>query len=279
MLETGLFWLSKLGPALFYPLPFALAAGGLVLAALPKLPRRRAVKPLLWGLWALLGLASQPLLAEAWAQAWEVPLGWQGAENGDAGAEAPFDAVVVLGGAVIPTVSPPGHPQTNSAAERLSAAFALWRAGKAPVLVHSGGSGTPWNQEQREDGPVRDWLIQAGLPEEALVLETESRNTWENAVNTLALARERGWTRLAVVTSAWHVPRARGHFRAAASTGAAPESGLQPQVTWFAADTLGQAPEGPDALIPDPWALIMTESLLKEAVGLGVSALLGRWQP
>jgi uncharacterized SAM-binding protein YcdF (DUF218 family) len=46
------------------------------------------------------------------------------------------------------------------------------------------------------------------------VREGASRNTHENAVECAKIARERGWTRLLLVTSARHMKRAAGCFRA-----------------------------------------------------------------
>lgn len=45
-------------------------------------------------------------------------------------------------------------------------------------------------------------------------MEAASRNTRENAIETARVASARGWRTLLVVTSAAHVPRAMGCFRA-----------------------------------------------------------------
>jgi uncharacterized SAM-binding protein YcdF (DUF218 family) len=47
-----------------------------------------------------------------------------------------------------------------------------------------------------------------GVPREALLLEGRSRNTHENAVETLNILQARGVKRILLVTSAMHMPRA-----------------------------------------------------------------------
>jgi uncharacterized SAM-binding protein YcdF (DUF218 family) len=55
--------------------------------------------------------------------------------------------------------------------------------------------------------------LDAGAAESAIRLETSSRNTFENARETARIARQHGWTRVALVTDRWHMPRARMLFR------------------------------------------------------------------
>ncbi len=52
-----------------------------------------------------------------------------------------------------------------------------------------------------------------GVPEAAMLMESESRTTRENAVLTEKMLRERGTNRILLVTSAMHMPRALATFR------------------------------------------------------------------
>ena len=68
-----------------------------------------------------------------------------------------------------------------------------------------------------EDSPpqarvaIQHWrtqmLVDAGVPREALMFETESSNSWEEAQNTLALMRKHGWRRVLVVSDPPHMRR------------------------------------------------------------------------
>ena len=84
---------------------------------------------------------------------------------------------------------------------RILRARRVYRAGKAPLIVISAG---PVPEAQL----IADLLIELGAPRSALILETESRNTRENAVNTAAIFKEHVWRTGLLVTSGAHMPRA-----------------------------------------------------------------------
>jgi len=94
---------------------------------------------------------------------------------------------------------------------RVALAVGLYREGKAPLLLMSGGgAGTV------SEAPVmRDLASEAGVPETALLLEAESQNTFENAANTARLLREIDKTRIVLVSDRAHLPRAARMFRRA----------------------------------------------------------------
>lgn len=54
-----------------------------------------------------------------------------------------------------------------------------------------------------------------GVPEEAILLESESGTTYENALYNRGLLEAHGLKRVLLVTSAWHMPRALATFRSA----------------------------------------------------------------
>jgi uncharacterized SAM-binding protein YcdF (DUF218 family) len=55
-------------------------------------------------------------------------------------------------------------------------------------------------------------LEQLGVPRSAMWLETQSRNTYENALYSQKILQAKGIQRVILVTSAWHMPRAVGVF-------------------------------------------------------------------
>lgn len=59
---------------------------------------------------------------------------------------------------------------------------------------------------------MRRLCRELGVPDEALLLEAQSRSTWDNARFTAALLRARGLGRVLLVTDAFHLYRARQHF-------------------------------------------------------------------
>jgi uncharacterized SAM-binding protein YcdF (DUF218 family) len=84
-------------------------------------------------------------------------------------------------------------------------------AGKARFVIASGGA--------LRKGPAETYAMAAlltawGVPQEAIILETASRNTYENAINSKRLLEAHGLHQVLLVTSALHMPRALALFRA-----------------------------------------------------------------
>ncbi len=125
-----------------------------------------------------------------------------------------YDAVIVLGGGMNGIItSQTGMPAYTDAAERVLTAFELLRAGRAKSAILSGGvwPGSP-PEVKTESRLMADALEGWGIDPSRLVLEERSTNTHENAVESARIARERGFTRDLLVTSAAHMLRARGCF-------------------------------------------------------------------
>ncbi len=125
------------------------------------------------------------------------------------------DGIVVLGGAVSPDVSAARKETAlNEAAERMTAIAELARAYPKAPIVFTGGSGRLFGGASEADF-VTGLFASFGIPPERVVLETNARNTVENAVNTKALVQPKAGERWLLVTSAYHMPRAVGIFRKA----------------------------------------------------------------
>lgn len=119
------------------------------------------------------------------------------------------EAIVVLGGGVNPPGPPRPMAEMNEAGDRLTYAAKLYQEGVAPHLLLSGGGVTVDGQQlYPEAETMAELLTLMGVPREALWLETESRNTYENAVESKRLLDPKGINRIVLVTSALHMPRA-----------------------------------------------------------------------
>jgi len=107
---------------------------------------------------------------------------------------------VVLGARVRP------DGRASAALERrMRVAVSLYQAGLAPLLVLSGGG----RQAVPEAEVMRDLALAAGVPESALMLESRSLTTLENATETARLLAPGGRVAIALVTDGYHVLRAR----------------------------------------------------------------------
>jgi uncharacterized SAM-binding protein YcdF (DUF218 family) len=130
--------------------------------------------------------------------------------------EGPVAGIIVLGGGLSPEGSKAvGHAQLNDSVERITQMVALARAYPEAKVIFSGGSGAVFRQDVREADYVPDLVRSLGFDPARIVLERESRNTWENAVESKKIMQPREGETWLLVTSAWHMPRAVGCFRAA----------------------------------------------------------------
>lgn len=121
----------------------------------------------------------------------------------------PYDAVVVLGGFVN---QGPEVPDYTEGIDRLFAAFDLLRTGRARHALLCGGRVS--REEPSAESAILERQLEAwGIARERIVIDEQSRNTHQNAVEAARIVRERGWTRLLLVTSAFHFERAAGCFR------------------------------------------------------------------
>jgi uncharacterized SAM-binding protein YcdF (DUF218 family) len=111
---------------------------------------------------------------------------------------ATADAIGVLGAAEYD-----GRPSPVYRA-RLDHALQLYHRGIAPLIVTLGGPGG----DQYTEGSVgREYLMSKGVPESAIIAETESRNTEESARRIAVIARVNDLHRLVVVSDDTHMFR------------------------------------------------------------------------
>jgi uncharacterized SAM-binding protein YcdF (DUF218 family) len=111
---------------------------------------------------------------------------------------APADAIGVLGAAEYD-----GRPSPVYRA-RLDHARSLFNRGIAPLIITMGGDGG----DQFTEGAVgREYLMGMGVPEVAIIAETQSRNTEDSARRIAVIARANGLRRLVIVSDGTHLFR------------------------------------------------------------------------
>ena len=162
----------------------------------PPLPRSRRLPSVPIGmLWRIL-ISLLSLLVMGSTAAWALDRYGQREPP-----EETFDAIVVLGC----RVQADGTPST-ALRERTRRAVELWREGRAPVIILTGGVGEHPPSEARAAADVARAL---GVPESALLLEERSRSTAENA---RFAAEKFDGRRILLVSDAYHVFRAERVF-------------------------------------------------------------------
>ena len=126
-----------------------------------------------------------------------------------------YDAAILLGGIGDDRVEVTwGQRAFNDNNERLLETFDLLRTGAVKNVIVSGGPPSESRRKMIEARVLGDQLFAWGIAAERIVVEDRSRNTHENAVESAAIVRARGWQSVLLVTSAFHMPRAYGCFRA-----------------------------------------------------------------
>jgi len=123
------------------------------------------------------------------------------------------DIIVVLGGGTSSIQYPREIVELNDAGDRGLYASWLYHQGVAPKLLLTGGY-IPW-MGNNTGSPAENMAVileMLGVPEEDLILENESLNTYENAVNSKEILNSLGIGRIILVTSAQHMPRSVGLF-------------------------------------------------------------------
>lgn len=122
------------------------------------------------------------------------------------------DAIVVLGGGgYYGWMKNPNIRLDELESSRVAAGARAWLAGRAPVIILTGGGTGGVTEAERMAAAINH----LGIPDSALWLEERSRSTRDNARFTAALAKPRGVHSVLLVTSGVHMPRAALLFREA----------------------------------------------------------------
>lgn len=124
------------------------------------------------------------------------------------------DAIVILGGGILPPVPPQQASNLTDAADRIPAGARLYHADKAPLVITTGAR--PYG----DIGPsaaeaAAEMLRDLGVPAEAVVAPGTSTSTYEDALAVRALGARKDLDSVLLVTSAMHIPRAVAAFEAA----------------------------------------------------------------
>lgn len=174
-------------------------------------------------------------------------------------AQARGDVAIVLGGMLTPPAKPDSPPDLQASIDRAWQAARLFKSGRIRHIWLAGGNQSSNNDIRPESLVVRDLLIAWGVPAKAISVEIGSRNTRENAE---AMAQRLHGKQPWLITSGWHMPRARAEFECAGLT-----------VTPYPVEVSQFASRWSVAFMPSADALAQSSMMLKEWLGLAVVRL------
>jgi len=155
----------------------------------------------------------------------------------------------------------------RGATDRLMQALELYKLKKVKKLAIIGGSGSILRQEIKEGLITEKYLLNIGIPKRDLLIESESKNTHENAINTAKLLDERNMSKkILLVTSASHMRRARACFQ---------KAGIEVETYSTDRRSLSRSFVPDFLLIPSTQTLKNWDMLIKEITGFAVYKMLG----
>ncbi len=162
------------------------------LSGLYRVARRRALQ-------VVLPIAALFLIAFYTPLAW-----WAGEPLRMSQAPQSADAIVVFAGGVGESGRAGGGVQ-----ERVARAVELYRNGFAPNILISSG----YVFAMREAEVMKAIAVANGVPGDAIVLEEQAANTYENVSRSARILDDHGWRRILLVSSPYHMRRATMTWR------------------------------------------------------------------
>lgn len=251
------FLLSKTLPYLFMPLTIII---GVLLFSL-FLNNRKWKNRLQICAVGLLLICSNHFVADQVFKLWEVPPTPIG--------QLPNSRTVgiVLSGVVKKEKLPHDRVYLAEGADRITHAIQLYKAGKIQKIVITGGQGAFSKSSIREAPQLRQVLIMCEVPEEDIIIESESRNTRQNAVFTAEILKKQFPDyHYLLITSSFHMRRSLACFK---------KAGIS--TDGFSTDfkTGDYPPRFTAYFIPSPNAIDKWHLLMKELMGVAAYKAMG----
>ena len=265
-----MFFLSKLLPLFIYPLGISSLLMGLGLFWLWRTPKRAT--------WAIalslfiLFFTSNPVVAAKLVSTLE----WRYFPPNPM---PTADAIVVLGGATEPALAPRPWVEVSEQGDRILYGARLYNQNRASKLILSGGrvtwrGGSSEGTAPSEADDMKELAMAMNVPASAIVLEGNSLNTRQNAVNVKKVMEAQSINSLLLVTSALHMPRSVAIFKKLGiEITPAPTDYLVPTEIYESVNTTWQGRIL--SLLPDAEAQAHFTRALKEYVGFTIYRLRG----
>ncbi len=101
----------------------------------------------------------------------------------------------------------------QSSGDRLFQTIELYHKGRVKKILVTGGSGSINHPNHREAQFIKKYLINIGVPDTAIIIENNSKNTYENAVFTKHILDSMQFKgSVLLVTSSFHMRRSKAVF-------------------------------------------------------------------
>ena len=223
--------------------------------------RRRLV---LFAFWGFI-ICSNPFLLRIVYQIWEVePVKITSLQEGS------YDAAIVLGGFGNEQEEFRDRMDFGGSANRLTQALELYQQERVEAILITGGATQILTEKRNEGVAAERFLKRIKFPTNGLLIEKNSRNTFENSLNSASMLENSDLAhgQFLLMTDGWHMRRALSRFR---------KSGLD--VSPFSTSGVGPIFDGltPNRMIvPDPRGFELWQRLFKEITGFIIYRLTGK---
>lgn len=192
-------------------------------------------------------------ISNALIRAWELPITTYASLN------KTYDYGVLLTGVTKTNMTPKDRVYFSRGADRATNTLQLWKLGIIRKIIISGGSGRLDGGGVREADDLADFLKLAGVPDSVMIIENESKNTRESAVNVATLLQKLDGSKdVLLITSGYHLRRSIACFKKAGIT-----------VDPFSTDPVSEPVRFSidHFLVPRADSIIMWQIMLKEWIG------------
>lgn len=127
----------------------------------------------------------------------------------------PHEMGIVLTGATIPFLEPNDRVYFNRGADRVTHTVQLYKLGLIRKILISGGSGRIGGEGEPEADKFKAAMMLMGIPDSSIILENETRNTAESAIEVKKLLDSLNIEakNCLLITSAFHMRRSLACYR------------------------------------------------------------------
>jgi uncharacterized SAM-binding protein YcdF (DUF218 family) len=217
-------------------------------------------KRMFWSGFVLLFFFTNDFIANECMRAWELPP--TAISN-----LQPYKLGIVLTGTTL-SLNPNDRVYFQRGADRVTHTVQLYKEGLLEKILISGGSGRLLGEAEPEANLFKKAMVMMGVPDSVIIIENETRNTYESAVQVKKMLEDQGYkgADCLLITSAFHMRRSLACYR---------KAGVQ--LDSFTTDFYSHPREFyPDSLIvPQLNALTVWHKLIREWVGFLAYKLAG----
>jgi len=231
--------------------PLVIVLGVFLFSFFSKSSSRK--RKLFWIGLALLLFFSNNFIANEVMSAWEV------APTPYAEVKKTYANGIVLTGVTANDKMPDDRVYFQHGADRVVHAVELYKRGIIKRIIVSGGSGSLTTKTRKEADEFFSVMVLMGVPSSDIVIENESRNTHESAINVKQLLKDEQESSYLLITSAFHMRRSLACFRKAGFTIDVFSCDFYTHPRYFTPDVL---------FVPHAEAIMIWQKLFKEWVGM-----------